>query len=83
MLAGLAGAIVAILAMVGALIISLIVMSWRMSASTHESIGWDPVSLSRHQPLLLIASLLVIFAVIARSFVFGYRLQARHIRTSL
>jgi hypothetical protein len=80
LLAGLAGAMIAILAMVGALVISFVVISLRISTSQGGEIGWDPVSLWRQQPLIAILGVLLITGIIAWGFLFGYRLQARRIR---
>jgi uncharacterized integral membrane protein len=74
-----ASLVVAILAMVGALSISLVMISWRISASAKGDIGWDPISVWRLQPLVAILIALVIAGIVASSFVFAYRLQARRL----
>lgn len=79
LLAGVAGAIGAIIAIFITLIVFLSMVSAKMSSPQGE-IGWDPVSLGRQQPLLLVILLSLILGIIACGFAIGYRSQVRRIR---
>jgi hypothetical protein len=71
LLAGVAGAIVALIGILIVLAVSLSVILERMSRGKGE-VGWDPVSLTRLSPILAATALSAILAIIAGSFVFAY-----------
>ena len=71
--AGLVGLIVVPIFLIGCLMVGMVVHTWLHPTQTEGSVGWDPISLWRMNPIVWLIPVLIFLA----AFVWEYRRAAR------
>jgi hypothetical protein len=77
LLYGLLGIILALFSTLVVLIAGPTIIPWSVSYRSQGEIGWDPVSLAKHEPLMTGVLLLLFVSFLAWGFRRGYLFRAR------